>query len=158
MFGIMCHRYLILAVAIVGAPLLLPQQAAAFSDLAVKMEASPDSVALGQSVTYSVSVTNLGPDPARYITVSDNLPKGASLQSITSTNGTCASIAGIPFCNLEGMAKGDTETITITIVVDEKQPHGKLFNTIHAAASKNKGEPKENNHAETITIVQEESE
>ena len=148
-------HHLCLSLTFTAATFLIPQQAAAFSDLAVKMEATPDSVALGESVTFTISVTNLGPDPARHITVSDNMPKGIRLQSISSTNGTCASVSGIPFCNLEGLAAGDSATVTISVIVEEEQNGDALFNTVFVTASKNKGEPKQNNQAETITAIQE---
>ena len=143
----------LILVAGMAAPLVLPHQAMAFSDLAVKMEATPGSVALGQSVTFTATVTNLGPDPARHITVSDNLPGGVKIQAVSSTSGECAAIAGVPFCNLKGMAVGDSATVTITILVEEAQNGDALFNTVFVTASKNKDEPKENNQAETITAI-----
>lgn len=153
MVKIMRRLYLALAFAAVASPLMLPKPVLAFSDLAVKMEAMPNAVSLGQSVTFTISVTNLGPDPARYITVSDNMPKGIRLQSISSTNGTCASVSGIPFCNLKDLAAGDSATVTISVIVEEEQNGDALFNTVFVTASKNKGEPKQNNQAETITAI-----
>ena len=146
-------RHLCLILAAVAAPFVLPQQAAAFSDLTVTMEASPDSVALGQTVTFTVTVTNLGPDPASYITVSDNLPGGVKIRAVSSTSGECAAVSGIPFCNLKGLAVGDSATVSITILVEEEQNGDALFNTVFVTASKNKGEPKQNNQAETITVI-----
>ena len=153
MFGKLRQLYSILALAAVASPLLLPKPALAFSDLAVKMVATPDTISLGQSVTFTISVTNLGPDPAHYITLSDNLPKGVRLQSISSTSGTCASVSGIPFCNMEGLAAGASATATISVIVEEEQNGDALFNTVFVTASKNKGEPKQNNQAETITAI-----
>lgn len=154
MFGKLRHLYLIMAMAGVAAPFVSPHSAMAFSDLAVKMEAMPDSVALGQKVTFTVTVTNLGPDPARYVTVSDNLPGGVKIQTVSSASGECAAIAGVPFCNLKGLDAGASATITISIIVEEEQNGDALFNTVYVAASKNKGEPKQNNQAETITPIQ----
>ena len=154
MFEKLCNLTLAVAIACVGSALLLPKSALAFSDLAVKMVATPDAVSLGQSVTFTISVTNLGPDQASYITLSDNLPKGVRLQSASSTNGTCATVSGIPFCNLEGLAAGASATATITVIVEEEQNGDALFNTVFVTASKNKGEPKQNNQAETITPIQ----
>jgi uncharacterized repeat protein (TIGR01451 family) len=59
------------------------------SDLAITKTDSPDPVAVGSTLAYTVRVQNLGPDVATGVTVTDNLPKGVDLVSVTSTTGKC---------------------------------------------------------------------
>ena len=149
-------RYLCLALASLAAPFLSPQQAAALSDMAIKMEAAPDPVSLSQPLTYTISVSNLGPDPARHITVTDNLPFGVELKSISMAGGECARIAGIPFCDLENLAAGGTAVVKLVIVAHERPDVGTLVNTARVLASDNEGEPLINNRADTITAIKDE--
>jgi hypothetical protein len=41
-------------------------------------------------MTYTISVTNLGPSAASGVTVTDTLPKNAGVGSVGSSQGTCA--------------------------------------------------------------------
>ena len=149
-------RYLCLAVAGLAAPLLFPQQATALSDMAIKMEAAPDPVALGKPLTYTISVTNLGPDTAHFIIVTDNLPFGVDLKSISMAGGECAQIAGVPFCDLESLAAGGTAVVKLVIVSHERPDIGTLVNTARVLASDNEDEPMQNNRADTITAIKDE--
>lgn len=155
MSGTIRHLCLTLAMAGVAALLALPQQAVAFSDLAIKMEAAPDPVAPDQPLTYTISVTNLGPDKAHFITVTDNLPFGVELKSISMSGGECARIAGIPFCDLESLAAGETTVVKLTIIAHERPDIGTLVNTARVLAGDNETEPLANNRADTITAIQE---
>ena len=147
-------RYLcMMLLAGLAAPLLLPQQATALSDMAIKMEAAPDPVTLGQPLTYTISVTNLGPDTAHFIIVTDNLPFGVDLKSISMAGGECDRIAGVPFCDLESLAVGETAVVKLVIVAHERPDIGTLVNTAKVAASDNEGEPMQNNRADTITAI-----
>ena len=51
------------------------------ADLSIAKTDSPDPVAAGQSLTYTVSVVNNGPDAAGNTTVTDTLPPGVSFIS-----------------------------------------------------------------------------
>jgi len=75
----------------------------------VKSDGSPVYVP-GTTATYTITVGNDGPDAARGVTVSDTLPKGATLDaawSCTATGGSCDSGSG--------GAPGDTE---INVLID----------------------------------------
>jgi|GEM_PF-3822217 len=51
------------------------------ADLALVKSASPDPVAAGAELTTTLTVTNLGPDPALAVTVTDFLPEGSTFVS-----------------------------------------------------------------------------
>jgi uncharacterized repeat protein (TIGR01451 family) len=60
------------------------------ANLKITKSDSPDPVRIGEQLTYTVGVENLGPSPATGVTVTDNLPKGVDLVSATGPSGSCA--------------------------------------------------------------------
>lgn len=59
------------------------------ADLSLTKSGSPDPVATGGALTYSIQVANAGLDVATNVIVTDNLPKGVSFISADSTQGSC---------------------------------------------------------------------
>ena len=60
------------------------------ADLSITKTDSPDPVTVGTALTYSIEVTNAGPDTATGVVVTDELPKGVTYVSATTTAGSCA--------------------------------------------------------------------
>jgi uncharacterized repeat protein (TIGR01451 family) len=60
------------------------------ADLAITKVDSPDPVAVGSPLTYTIQTQNLGPDAATGVVVTDQLPKGVDFVSATSSSGQCA--------------------------------------------------------------------
>ena len=83
------------------------------TDLAITAVSSPATVLLGQSVTYTVQITNLGPNLASGIIVSDLLPDGIGLVSAVPSQGTCANLAGSLTCAVGSLASGASASVTI---------------------------------------------
>ena len=133
--------------------LMTSQLAMAWADLSVKKEASPDPVKVGELLTYRITVTNLGPDKASNITVTDNLPFGVTLKSMSMPGGECFTVAGVPICDLESLAMGASTEARIVVIADEKPVGGTLVNTAKVAASDNESEPMHNNRSDIITAV-----
>jgi uncharacterized repeat protein (TIGR01451 family) len=84
------------------------------ADLAVSMTDSPDPVAFGSDLTYTINVKNNGDLQATGVTLADTLPAGASIVSATTGHGSCSG-AGPVSCNLGTLASGESATITVTI-------------------------------------------
>jgi uncharacterized repeat protein (TIGR01451 family) len=84
------------------------------TDLAITKTDSVDPVTVGDPVTYTVTVTNNGPDDATGVTAVDTLPGKVTYVSATPSQGTCGQAGGIITCNLGAIANGDSATITIT--------------------------------------------
>lgn len=53
----------------------------AVADLYVTKEASPDPVGVGQPLTYTITVGNLGPDAATSVGLTDSIPAGVLYQA-----------------------------------------------------------------------------
>ena len=55
------------------------------ADVSVTITANPSPVADGQKLTYTITATNQGPDPASGVSLTDALPAGADFISATSS-------------------------------------------------------------------------
>jgi uncharacterized repeat protein (TIGR01451 family) len=88
------------------------------SDLAITKADAPDPVALGGTLTYTLTVTNNGPDPSTDSTVTDTLPAGVTFVSANPSQGTCSQAAGTVTCTLGSLAVGASATIQIVATVD----------------------------------------
>jgi uncharacterized repeat protein (TIGR01451 family) len=107
----------------------------ALVDLAVTKSGSPASQFLGQgNITWTMVVTNNGPDTDTGVTVADPMPNGNTFVS-ANTNKQGASCTGgaILNCDLGTMAAGDT--VTITLITQPTAP-GTVTNTVHVVGDR----------------------
>lgn len=81
------------------------------SDLAVT-KTGPAVVAPGGTITWTITVTNNGPDAEPQWTLTDAIPTGVTNAS-TSTSG-CSVASGTLTCNGTNLAVGASKTITLT--------------------------------------------
>lgn len=85
------------------------------TDLAVSKSAVPDSVYVGNNLTYTVIVLNNGPSLATGVIVTDKLPAGVVFVSATSNQGNCSEADGVVTCNLGNLPIGAKGIITIIV-------------------------------------------
>ena len=85
------------------------------ADLTMSKSAIAGPVPAGTPLTYSLLVTNSGPDAASDVVVLDTLPFGVSLMSAVASQGSCSSLGQDMTCNLGLMAAGSTAAIEITV-------------------------------------------
>jgi uncharacterized repeat protein (TIGR01451 family) len=101
------------------------------ADLAISKGDSPDPVAVGSTLTYTIGVQNLGPESANKVTVTDQLPKGVDLVSATPSVGKCAHKGRSVSCDLGAVsaaAVSYSPPPTVTLVVIPRQA-GVISNT-----------------------------
>ncbi|HMF95002.1 MAG TPA: hypothetical protein VKE96_11940 [Vicinamibacterales bacterium] len=91
--------------------------AAATADLHVSLEVSNPSPPLGSPVTFTISVTNLGPSPAILATVRDLLPAGLTFVSATASQGTYEVATGDWTLGVIPVTR--SETLAITARLDQ---------------------------------------
>lgn len=118
-------------------------------DLTVSKTDNVDNVNRGQSVVYTIVVTNSGPSTATNVTVTDILPTGMTFQSAsTGFTNNAGTITG----SIASIASGQTATVTITATVNNDVPNGaNLTNTATVNAA---GETTTNNNTATaVTTV-----
>jgi len=117
MRGFALGRIGIALVVSVGIVALLP--ASAFgqtADLAVDKTDSADPVTVGSQFTYTIAVSNLGPDAATAVAVEDMLPNEVDFISATPSQGTC-SLQGAKKvdCALGALANGGSASVAILV-------------------------------------------
>jgi uncharacterized repeat protein (TIGR01451 family) len=130
-------------IAVSGEP-----QAGAGADLGISMTAAPNPVGTGSNLTYSITVSNVGPDSAQAATVTDVLPAGVTFVSSTASIGSCSGTTTVT-CTLGTFANGATATITIVVT---PAAAGTLTNTVNVTSSSPDPIPS-NNTATTSTTV-----
>ena len=90
------------------------------ADLQVTNSAAK-GVATGADLTYTITALNNGPDTAPGVKVTDTLPSGTTLVSVSTSAGTCKSPVvggtGTVVCTIGTMAAGDMATVTLTVNV-----------------------------------------
>ena len=80
---------------------------------------------VGDTITFTVTLTNSGPDAATGVTVTDLLPAGLTFVSATPSQGTYDSATGV--WTVGTVATGAPQTLTITATVvspDRADQHG----------------------------------
>jgi uncharacterized repeat protein (TIGR01451 family) len=106
------------------------------ADLSVSSQTSAAQIVAGSSFTYTVQLTNSGPDDAANVVFSDLPPVGVTFTSCSSTAGTCAVSAGGARLNLATLPDGQTVTITIQATLSASVPDGTaLANTPSVTSS-----------------------
>jgi uncharacterized repeat protein (TIGR01451 family) len=132
---------------------LFPAIALAPANLSITKSDSPDPVTEGGQLTYTIEVTNAGPDPATDVTVSDDLASSDfDLVSTTPSQGNCSVQGGQNItCNLGMLASG--ATANITILVTAKKP-GTVTNTASVTTTEADPESANNTVTETTTVLE----
>ncbi len=85
----------------------------AAADLAITKSLDTDPLVAGQPVTFTIGVTNNGPQTATGVTVTDPIPSGVTNVSATSPGATCT-VAATVSCAVPDMAVGQSVQIQVT--------------------------------------------
>jgi uncharacterized repeat protein (TIGR01451 family) len=125
----------------------------AIADLSVTKADSPDPVTVGNNLTYTVTVTNNGPDPAQSVTVTDNLPAETTFVSCSSTGGgVCGGSGNNRTVTFASFASGESETITFVATVNCSVADGTVISNT-ATVSSFAPDPDTTNNSATATTT-----
>jgi uncharacterized repeat protein (TIGR01451 family) len=100
------------------------------SNLTLTKTDSPDPVKVGHNLTYTLTLTNNGPNTSG-VTITDALPAGVTFVSASSG---CTNTSNTVTCNVGSLANGATVTEQIVVQVNQA---GTLTNTANAQSSLN---------------------
>jgi uncharacterized repeat protein (TIGR01451 family) len=100
------------------------------ANLSITKTGSPDPVYVGQNVTYTITVTNVGPDAAAGVTVTD--PLDSRLAFVSADEGGTET-AGVVTWDLEQLSNGAARVLTVVATV--KSDHTPLVNTATVTSS-----------------------
>ncbi len=120
------------------------------ADVAIVKTASPNPVLQGDTLTYTLAVTNNGPASATNVTVTDSLPSYVTYLSAQTTTGSCSEAGGMVTCLLGTMASGDNETVTILTTAGTP---GTVSNTATVTADQSDPNTGNNSSTQTETIA-----
>ncbi len=118
-------------------------------DISLAVADSPDPVSIGGNLTYTLSVTNIGPSSAMGVMVTNLLPPDVALVSVNSTQGTCTNFGQTVVCDL-GTMPGDS----YVVVAIQATPSTAGLVTNHAFVSRAGADSlAANNFATNVTSV-----
>jgi uncharacterized repeat protein (TIGR01451 family) len=90
------------------------------ADLALSKTDSPDPVTVDATLTYTIVVSNLGPQSATDVTVTDRLPAQVQFVSAGASSGNCERNGRRVTCEIGNLTPapnaGDTATITLQVI------------------------------------------
>ncbi len=126
------------------------------ADLSITKTASPSTVTAGSTLTYTLTVTNNGPNGAEKVVVTDALPPSVTFLSVTSTSThfSCSQSSGVVTCRLGTIGFGSGQNIvTITLQVTVTSiTAGSITN--HACVSTTTIDPNTSNNCfDAITTI-----
>ena len=84
------------------------------ADLSAAISGTPNPLVMGGNMTYSVTITNNGPNPAHDIVLTNPLPAGATLVSANTATGSCVGVATLT-CTLGELNPGGKTLVTIVV-------------------------------------------
>jgi uncharacterized repeat protein (TIGR01451 family) len=117
-------------------------------DMAVAMSASPSPVTVQSNLTYTISVTNNGPDAAKGVAVSQTLGPGEVFVTGSASQGTVTASGSTVSCTLGNMAAGSNATISVVVVPTAT---GAVFSTATVSSSVQDIDP--SNNSATVGVL-----
>ncbi|HTG32531.1 MAG TPA: DUF11 domain-containing protein [Thermoanaerobaculia bacterium] len=118
------------------------------TDLSITKRANAVQVSVGVTFTYKLTINNAGPDDATGVVVTDTLPAGLTLLSVTATQGDCSGTETI-ICDLGELANGATAGVTITVLAEGM---GELVNEASVTAETADLDDSNNHDSATVTV------
>ena len=95
------------------------------ADLKIEKSVNNSTPKNNDVVTYTIKVTNLGPDLAKSAEVTDLLPNGLDYQSASASQGTYSNTTGI--WTVGDLASGSSATLTIQVKVNVTNINNSTF-------------------------------
>jgi uncharacterized repeat protein (TIGR01451 family) len=122
------------------------------ADLEVTKTANSDSVLAGDSVQYTVSITNNGPQEASDVVLTDlttaTAGSIAGVSGVSISDGSCgAPLQGLLVCSITDIEDGDTVTLTYTVQTGSA---GTINNLATAGAAT--GDPDATNNSAAFNV------
>jgi uncharacterized repeat protein (TIGR01451 family) len=127
------------------------------ADLLVSKTGSPATVATGTNLTYSITVTNNGPNNADTVTLTDNLTGNTTFVSNSGASGwNCTNpavgSAGAINCTIATLASGATAVFTVRAKVSCAVPNAMVI-TNTATVTAATPDPDLSNNTSTVSVT-----
>jgi uncharacterized repeat protein (TIGR01451 family) len=125
----------------------------ASADLSITKNTASGTAFGGNPITYTLSVSNLGPGTAPSVSVTDTLPAGSGFVSASGTGWTCNFATGTVTCTLPSLALGAANPITLTITAPPVASPGTLSNTATVSSAASDPNPANNSSTKSVPIL-----
>jgi len=125
------------------------------SDLAIFKIVDDPTPNIGQTIEFTITVTNLGPDLATGVTVTDVLPAGLTFVSATASQGSYT--AGTGLWTVGTVASADFPTLVIRAVVAAPASGPPAPITNAATVTGTEYDPNESNNEDDVTVTPQEA-
>ncbi|NNF16716.1 MAG: DUF11 domain-containing protein [Gammaproteobacteria bacterium] len=121
------------------------------ADLALSKSDSADPADNNSIITYTLDISNAGPEAANNVLVSDPLPAGMTFVSANATQGSCTFAAGTVDCNLGTLLA--TDSAVVYIVARVPATSGTLSNTASVSSDEPDANMSNNSATETTDVT-----
>jgi uncharacterized repeat protein (TIGR01451 family) len=121
------------------------------ADLAITISDSPDPVNVGASLSYTLTISNGGPNTAINLVVTDTLPSGVTVQSMSLSGWACSQSGQTVTCTRPSLDANATSSITINATAPS-QP-GTIVDQAAVTSSTNDPNTTNNTDTESTTVV-----
>jgi uncharacterized repeat protein (TIGR01451 family) len=118
------------------------------ANLSLTKTASTSKATVGDAITYTIHVTNGGPNDALSTTVTDTLPADVTFVSSSTTRGSCSGSTTVT-CHLGTLANGQSATVTINVKANKA---GTATNTATVSTTSTDTNTANNKASATTTI------
>jgi len=115
------------------------------SDLLVTITNTPNPVTVGSNVTSTITVSNLGPDTASTVMLTNTLPAGANLISAAATQGTLVTNANVITASIGSLSTNASASVTLVFA-----PTATGGITVTATAGSPNADPSTANNSVTV--------
>lgn len=100
---------------------------------------------VGSNVTFTLTASNAGPDPATNVVVNDLLPTGYTFVSATPSQGTYNNVTGV--WNVGSLGIGGSATLTIVATVNASGP----YTNTATISTPDQNDPVSSNNSSSVT-------
>ena len=118
------------------------------ADLALTKVDTPDPVAAGSLITYTVQVANNGPSDSGSFSIVDVVPSGTTFSSASAG---CTEISGVITCTVPSLGFGSTTTMTISVLVDPGVSAGSVITNTASIGTSSTSDPDASNDSAIAT-------
>src|SRR5262249_62379977 len=116
------------------------------ADIAVTKTVTPATASVGDTVTFTVTATNNGPNQATGVVITDVLPAGLSLVSFSPAQGSYVARQGT--WTVGTLANGASTQLTLVAQVTQSGP----ITNVATKTAENEAEPDPSTNSGTATI------
>jgi len=128
------------------------------ADLSITKSDSPDPVLAGGNITYTIDVTNNGPDTSFDLILSDSVPGNTTLQSLTPAAGWICTTPGVGgtgaiSCTAASIPTSQTDSFTLVVKVNAGVTGGTIISNPASVSSSTTFDPNSGNNSVTQTTT-----